>query len=103
MVVSQKKEDLGVNIYLTPPLFLNILLCPTVFDFMGPFGMKGEEGDKGQKGEPGLPAVSPGPKGSRGRIGAKGFPGPQASCESFSQSDRVTAEDVLSLSLLLNT
>lgn len=64
-------------------LFFNILLCPTVLDFMGPFGIKGEEGDKGIKGEPGLPASSPGPKGSRGRMGAAGFPGPQASCESI--------------------
>lgn len=74
------------------PLFIYlfyILLSPTVFDFMGPFGIKGEEGEKGQKGETGIPAVSPGPKGSKGRMGATGFPGPQASCkwiQSFNQT-----------------
>lgn len=60
---------------------ITLLLCLTVWDFMGPFGFKGEEGEKGPRGEPGLPALFAGPKGSTGRPGNPGPPGPKGTCE----------------------
>lgn len=61
--------------------FRYYLLCLTVWDFMGPFGFKGEEGEKGPRGEPGRPALFVGPKGSPGRKGSPGPPGPKGTCE----------------------
>lgn len=66
-------------------LYVYLLWCPSVFDFMGPLGIKGEAGEKGQIGEPGLPAISAGPPGIRGRPGATGPPGPKASCKWWSE------------------
>lgn len=75
------KTTLSTEMKVCQRLYFYLLWCPSVFDFMGPLGLKGEVGEKGQIGEPGLPAISPGPPGLKGRQGATGPPGPKASCK----------------------